>query len=261
MAVLALALFLLLGTATAAEYKPLPWHLADYHHHLPEVSDFGTLSIDVDIRGKIGEGDFLFLAPLWGHIGRNSFYFGMQTDMIDDTHNRVVGRGLLFSRWGPATTADARAAAGGWSTALTDAKSREGDFTSVRRGYAWTPGRYTFRLTVQGSGTSGGQWLALSMEDHQTGRRVPVGSLRFEDGTPARFGTRPVSFVEVYRRPPGTVASQPYSPPPLAVTMGPLVVNDRIRPRGGQTYIGAKVPQVAKVTEEVAGVRITLANP
>jgi hypothetical protein len=222
-----------LATASAEAWRPLPWHLLDHTWSYPPVPEFQQLSAQVEIAGRVGSGDHVYIAPLYGKVGGTAFYFGMQTDLGGK------GPGFIFSRWGAATREDGRPAPGGWVDALTDAQSGEGDFVGVRLSYPWTPGRYTFRLRAVPEGRV--QRLELEVFDHQRARLVDLGSLRTPSAA-AAFFSEPVAFVEIYgKRPPAGPVT------PFTVSFKPPLVNGSIQPSDGRSRTPAGVPPLARV--------------
>ena len=112
-------------------------------------------------------------------IGGVGTYFGLQTDVARPTAIGHVGQGtgLLFSRWGLCSVADAKPAADGW----LEAASHEGNFVGVRRSFDWGPGRFQARLSVVDT-DSHGDWFEFSTLNLETGRRRSAGCLRFPRG-------------------------------------------------------------------------------
>ncbi|CAA7612946.1 hypothetical protein [Magnetospirillum sp. UT-4] len=221
----------------------------NYIYSYPPVADFRTLAVDVTISPGLKQGDSVYIAPFRGTLGDSIFYFGLQTDLHQSATGRTVGKGIVFSRWGAVTADDARPVAGGWSEAQTHAESREGDFTGVRLPYAWTSGRYTFRMESRIASPLPGQWLDLSMHDHQSGRRVEIGSLRFPAPPPARLAGDPASFVEFY----ATLPRPPDRPgyvmlPTFDVTFTPPRVNGAITPIAGSVHSPRRVKSLGRVT-------------
>lgn len=240
------ALLLWVGPVTAEPWKKLPWHLADYYFHMPAIADFRTLSMDVEIQGDLRPGQYVYISPLNGKIGGAMFYFGMQTDLSRAKPQSQVGKGFIFSRWGGTRPEDGIPAAGGWIDSLTHQQSGEGDFVSARLAYDWQPGRYTFRLEARPQGD--GQWLDLSVTDHQRLRRLEIGSLRVPVAPPASFDPRPAAFVEIYGRPP----RHPDNPawlkaPDFSVRFSAPRVNGALMPEGGSVHQSTRVPPFARV--------------
>lgn len=251
----------LVSGAWAKSVKPLPWHLVDYFYQMPAVPDFRSLAITVDVQGRApAEGDFIFIAPLWGKIGNASFYFGMQTDLYHNATRRMAGPGFIFSRWGETTPEDARPEPGGWSAALTHAKSGEGDFVGVRLPYRWATGRYTFRIDARPDDGAVGQWLTLAVHEHLSGRRIAVGSLRFAVPFPGRTAPRPASFVELYARPAGQQLDA-YLPPRFSVVFGWPLFNNGVRPLLGEARHDPAVPSLADVRESGNGITVAVGSP
>jgi hypothetical protein len=243
--VLAVAAAFVAAAALAGEPRPMPWHLVDAAWPYPPVAEFRQLSAEVEIRGMPGER--VYIAPVYGRIGATPFYFGMQTSLGGR------GPGFLFSRWGPARRDDARPAAGGWAEALTDSQSGEGDFAGVRLPYAWTPGRYTFRL--QALPEADGRRVELEVFDHQRGRLVEVGALRFR-GSTAGFSPEAVGFVELYgaRPAPGPL-------PGFTVVLAPPLVNGAVMPADARWRTPAGVPPLARTSRAAASVVVEVGGP
>lgn len=242
---------MLLAVAMARPAAAQAWN---YFHALPEIERFHTLAIDVEIIGRLEPGDRVYVAPISGKLGGNGFYFGLQTDLHQSKAGKMTGKGLIFSRWGEVAPTDAQPAPGGWIEAQSHAQSREGDFAGVRLPYAWRAGKYTFRLETRSAAPLTGQWLDLAMDDHQQGRRVDIGSLRFPAALPARFDRRPASFVEFY----GSLPRHPTQPdlvvaPDFTIRFGPPRVNGAITPDGGTIHHSRRLPSLARVTPDAGG--------
>ncbi|MBF0326609.1 DUF3472 domain-containing protein [Magnetospirillum moscoviense] len=243
------ALLVAAGPAGAQEWKRLPWHLVDYFYRMPDIADFRTLSMEVEIQGRVEPGQYVYVAPLNGKIGGNMFYFGLQTDLYNGDTRKMMGKGFIFSRWGAAEAGDGKPGPGGWAEAMTHTQSGEGDFASVRLPYAWQPGRYTFRMEARPATPLPGQWVDLSVTDHARARRVEIGSLRFPTNAPARFDPMPASFVEIY----GKLPKDPARPgllvaPDFTVRFAPPLVNGGLSPLGGDVHQSSRVPPFARLT-------------
>jgi hypothetical protein len=230
------------ASAIAESWRPLPWHLVDHTWRYPPIPEFQQLSAQVDIRGQLGPGSNVYIAPLYGKIGTVPFYFGMQTDLGGK------GPGFIFSRWGQATRDDGHPAPGGWVDALTDSQSGEGDFAGVRLSYPWTPGLYSFRMRARPE--DGATRVELEVFDHQRGRLIDVGSLRFPTATTA-FSPDATGFVEIYgkRTPTGSVA-------PFSVTFKPPLVNGVVQPSDGRSWTPKGVPPLARTAKAADSVVI-----
>lgn len=227
----------------------------NYVQRMPRIEDFRTLAVDVEIGPGLEVGHRVYVAAAQGFVEQSGFYFGLQTDLHDSRSGKMVGKGIIFSRWGVAEAGDARPAPGGWVEAQIHAQSREGDFAGIRLPYAWTPGRYTFRLDSRSAAPALGQWFELSMHDHQTNRLVTVGALRFPAPAPARIDREIRSFVEFYGE---TLPRAPGRPdlvtaPRFTVRFGPPRVNGAILPTRGFLSDSRKYPSLAHVTAQPDG--------
>ncbi len=251
--VAAAALVLAAVGASAGSLEALPWHLVDYTYDFDPVGAFQSLDIDIDISGDTAPGHYLYVSPIWGKIGGAGFYFGLQTD-VSGHGGGDRGAGVIFSRWGAATTADARPAARGWAEALDDGHSGEGDFVGVRLPYAWGPGSYHFRLgTLAAAG--GGCWVDLEVRKRGAGEAVDAGSLRFRSCD--TFYPNPVSFIEIYALPPGTAPDRARLPH-TAIRIHPPVVNGFRLPLRASPHIPRGVPPLAAMTRDSDGLRAVL---
>lgn len=254
-ALLALAAVVLLAVPAFADgnWKPLPWHLVDYNHRLPETGPFRTLEIDMELSGDAEGGPPLYLSPLWGHIGKSGFYFGFLSDIFDLRQQKAVGKGIIFSRWGLGSEDDIRMPDGAWNYVGRKASSGEGDFLSVRRTYAWKPGKYTFLLRARTrAADSDGTWVDLLIFEHATGTWIDGGGLRFTDPTP-HLSQRVVSFVEVVQRRGEPRTAMPDPLPKLDIVIGPPLVNGTFEPLANRTQFSDRVPRILGVRTE-AGV-------
>lgn len=237
-------------------WAPAPWHLVDMWTHVNGPDTFQSLSIDVEVDGDVtqpGGGKLTYIAPIYGKINDNGFYFGMQTDV-----SRPGGavRGFLFSRWGRASTQDARVAAEGWSSALTAAQSGEGDFVGVRVAYPWSAGRYTFHLRpdrLDGDAT----WIGLTIHDHQTNDDIDVGSLRFP-GRQVVLDGAVASFVEIYGGDVINNLCRSRMPATGVTVLSRLLVNGQainLR-RDSSCYFSKDVPPLTSITRTVSKIAI-----
>lgn len=248
-----LAALIVTAAATAADatdWRPLPWHLIDHTYRIPPAARFHSLNMDVELTGTPATGDFLYVAPLWGEIGGNGFYFGLQTDIWDGHCPCYRGKGAIFSRWGRASLADARPAAAGWSEALDAAHSAENAYAGVRLPYGWRGGAYHFHLAAQDT-ADGGCWVDLTITEDASGRTDDVGSLHFPRCGPVM--PSPVSFVEVY----GRNAPAPPRIPTLTVRFHGPVVNGQPIVSAGSWYIPTGVPPVARPELEDDGMSVS----
>lgn len=245
------ALLLAAPAAVAAPqespWRAMPWHLMDWFHALPDGQPFRTVAIEMDVVQAPQEGDHIFLAVLAGQIGSQSFYVGLQTDLHDGRRRVNRGPGLIFSRWGGIAEAGARPPPEGWAVVPNPNTADEGDFISVRRAMEWGAGRYLFQLQARPLSPSqgraeAGMWVDLLVFDVQRQAWIDGGGLHF-DAPVATFRPRPVSFVEVYRLPPG---GGPHTLPPMDIVLRGPLLNGTLRPLGGRPHIPADVPPVAR---------------
>lgn len=226
----------------------------NYVQRMPRIEDFRTLAVDVEIGPGLNVGDRVYVAAAQGFVEQSGFYFGLQTDLHDSKAGKMVGKGIIFSRWGIADAGDARPAPGGWVEAQIHAQSREGDFAGIRLPYDWTPGRYTFRMEARSAAPLMGQWFDLSMQDHQRNRLVSIGALRFPSPAPARIEREIRSFVEFY----GALPRAPGQPdrvkaPSFTIRFGPPRVNGAILPTRSFLSDSRKYPTLARVTAQPDG--------
>lgn len=235
-----LAVALLAATATsgafARDLKRLPWHLMDYRYDLTQPQPFSSLAVTLDVKATPSEGDYFYLCALWGHIGENSFYLGLQTDVHNGLVRQFDGPGLIFTRWGSGDPADSRPASDGWVVPPNPNTPDEGLSISVRRPLNWTDGRYTFVLQKRPANPlTLSTWIDLLVFDHQTGRWIDGGGLRFPTRTPV-LSRNPVTFAELYgknRTMFPTPQDQARGFDPITLTIHPLIIDGKaVRPVG-----------------------------
>jgi hypothetical protein len=232
-----------------AQWKKLPWHLVDHYYRMPEIADFRTLSIDLDLQGHVEPGQFVYIAALNGKISGDLFYFGFQSDLWNTNQRKSAGKGIIFSRWGKADKADARPTAPGWAESLTDSQSGEGDFASIRLPFDWQQGRYVFRVETRSAAPRTGLWADLAVIDKDRNRRIDVGSLRFPATPPVGFDPLPASFVEIYGKLPRSATDpQVRVAPDFTVRFAPPLVNGAILPIGNDFHQSRRVPPLARLT-------------
>lgn len=230
--------------ADEPEYKRMPWHLVDLWWDLGAEVPFDSYSIDVEISQDVPSTTNLYIAPIGlGHLSGVAFYGGIQTQSDGYTRQdqklRKIGPGLLMSMWGERRLEAIRPSDGG----LLQSSGHEGDFVSVRRPYAWTAGRYTYRIVRMDRDRledQPGTWVGAFLESHQRGENVFIGALRFpkEELTLSR---KVASFVEVYgRRVPVEEIPQ------TVVTFSNLRVNgEAVAPRSVDAIYPEGVPDFA----------------
>lgn len=243
----ALALVILsFAPAKAADWKPMPWHLADIWWDFPaETGDFHMLSIDMEIAGQ-EVGDLpVYFAPIGlGKIDDAPFYAGLQSGAkLTDGSRGHLG---IFSRWQERDPAAMRVAPGGY----LESAGSEGDFISVRQPVAWHNGRYRVSLTVEvPQGTDPRPWVRGEVLELASGTRWQLGALRFPGGPQAYLGQSLTSFVEIFGR-----AVAPAAVPHFTVTFGNLRINDLpAAPTGGTVVYEEDVPPLAEIRTGAAG--------
>ena len=175
-----------------------------------------TLALEVTVVDDPGSGQpGLYFAPWNGTIDGTAFYFGLQTD-VSRPGVGGIGKGLIFSRWGPQTEADIRVAPGGFF----ESSDHEGSFVGVRLPYAWKAGTYTLGLARDG-GDAGGDWFRLDVT--REGTSTWAGSLRVaraDPSVPAKIDPDGIAFLEVYS---GATAADDVSDWHVAVVPDPGV--------------------------------------
>lgn len=253
-----------LGAAPSAQeekqYAPMPWHLVDIWWDLGHDTPFESLAVDVTISDDVPASVNLYIAPIGlAHLSKTPFYGGIQTQADGNTKKdqrlRTIGPGFLFSMWGERSLEAIRPADGG----LLQSSGHEGDFVSVRRPYAWTKGKYTYRLTRMDQVEIDGQphtWVGAFVYSHAKDENVFVGALRFK-GEKLVLDRKVANFVEIYgrRRP---VADIPH----VTVTFGSPVVNGKPvnNPRAEAIYPKG-VPDYAQAVAKEGSLVIAVGSP
>lgn len=231
--------------ADAKDIKGPPWHLVDLWWDLGRERPFQSYAIDVTIHDDVPADVNLYVAPIGiAHLSKTPFYGGLQTQA--DAHTkasrriRKIGRGLLMSMWGERSLDAIRPSIGGFC----QSSGHEGDFVSVRRGYEWTRGTYTYRVVRMDRQEADGNactWVAALLYAHEKDENVFVGALRFP-GDKLTLGRSVASFVEIYGRP-----IPPERIPKVTVTLGNLRVNGRaVRPEKVTAVYPENVPDYAE---------------
>lgn len=240
---------LLAGRADAAEtaWRALPWHLVDYHHKFPPTGAFRSVAIDMTLRGRVGADASLYVSPVWGKLGGTGFYFGLVSQLSGRQGRGLVGKGLLFSRWGSGTADDIRVPDAGWSYRGDKRTSGEGDYISVRQAFAWGEGRYSFALSARPEKAA--TWVNLSVTDRRTGRRIDGGGLRFP-GAGLTLERTLVSFVEIFPPHGKGKWAIPKSLPRLDVAFSPAVVNGAFGPVSHRVHFPKRVPRLVKIHDD-----------
>lgn len=116
--------------------------------------------------------------------------------MKQDRRLRKIGPGLLMSMWGQRSLDAIRPSIGGFC----QSSGHEGDFVSVRRPYAWEPGRYTYRVVRMDKEIVDNKpytWVGAFVYCHAKDENVFIGALRFP-GENLTLARKLASFVEIY---------------------------------------------------------------
>ena len=185
------------------DYARMPWHLVDIWWDVGQESKFQSYSIDVEIRQDVPEDVNLYIAPIGiAHLNKIPFYGGLQTQSDGNTKAdrrlRKIGRGTLMSMWGERSYDAIRPSVGG----LCQSSGHEGDFVSVRRPYAWTKGKYTYRVVKMDEEEVDGKphtWVGAFVYSHAKDENVFIGALRFPSSDLV-LSSGVASFVEIYGR-------------------------------------------------------------
>lgn len=238
-----------------AEHRPPPWHLVDIWWDMGQEFPFESFSIDVTISNDVPGDVNLYIAPVGlAKLSGTSWYGGLQTNADGytktDRRLRVIGRGLIFSMWGERSLDAIRPSLGGFC----QSSGHEGDFISVRRQYAWKPGRYTYKLTKKDREVIDGKphtWVGAFVVAPELDEHVFIGAMRFP-GENLVLGRNVANFVEIYGR------RIPLSKiPRTTVTFSNLQVNGQtvVKPKASAIY-PARVPDYAEARGENGAVVI-----
>lgn len=194
--------------AAQPKLPPQPWHLADiWWAFEEETPHFESLEVDVTIDRDVPSTCNLYIAPCGiASISGLDFYGGLQSNIngwASPTNQTRVhpGKGGIFSRWSrdkktPVGLDNVSVAA---PDCLVESAGYEGQFASVRRPFAWTQGKYTYRISKERTEIADDRtntWFACRITD-AAGQSHEIGSLRFE-GADFTFWARHAAFVEVY---------------------------------------------------------------
>lgn len=255
---------LLVGADPAAvaekRYGRMPWHLVDVWWDIGRNEPFESYSMDVEFSNDVPTTVNLYVAPIgWAMLGKNLFYGGIQTQVDGHTRKsrriRRIGPGFLMSMWGERSLDAIRPSVGGYC----QSSGHEGDFISVRRAYAWSKGKYTYKVVRMDTEQVAGKphtWVGAFVYSHQKDENVFVGALRFK-GEKLVLSRRLASFVEVYgpRRPAGEI-------PKVTVTLDNLRINGKAvqKPTATATYVKG-VPDYAEAVAKGRAVVITVGQP
>lgn len=246
--------------AVEDRYKKMPWHLVDIWWNLGQDAGFESYSVDVTISDDVPDDVSLYLSPIGiAHLSGTPFYGGIQTRTDGaskaDPKLKVLGRGLLLSMWNQRSTDAIRPADGGYF----QSSGHEGDFVSVRRPYAWTRGKYTYRVTRMDRALVDGKpetWVGAFVYSHDKNENIFIGALRFK-GENLVLDRQVASFVEIYgaRRPVSDI-------PKFSVTFGNLQLNGApvTHPRAEAVYPDG-VPDVADTKLGADGLTVEVGKP
>ncbi len=249
--------------------KPMPWHLGDMWWDIGEAAtkeEFQSLDLDFEIKGEVGPGVKLYIAPTGGSggVASQNFYGGLQTDSWmnrtlaepAEWQRRAIGRAAIFSTWDDRSLSSILPAPGGYF----DSAGHEGDFISVRNKVAWDQGRYTYRVCRLSTEEIAGKkraWIGAFVINHQSGQVAFVGALRLKQGDNLHLTKHLSAFVEIYGGRP-SFASLPYG---LEVTfMKPKVNGKTVAAAHAMEQFDPKLPDIM-FTEAVGGDGRKLDNP
>ncbi|MBA4191578.1 MAG: hypothetical protein C0467_26665 [Planctomycetaceae bacterium] len=197
-----------MAKAAGVKLPRYPWHVANIWWDLAgKTEHFDSLAIDVTIDRDVPATCNLYIAPVGvGFINGLQFYGGIQTNIngwaSKESRERVFpGKGAIFSRWSKdqKTPIGLDHVKGAGDDSLVESAGYEGEFTSVRRPFAWTKGTYTYEIVKDATEKKDGKphtWFRCQVKD-AAGKAHPVGSIRFE-GDDFTFWDRHSAFVEVY---------------------------------------------------------------
>lgn len=161
------------------------------------LPEFDGVEFDFTVTSPIEKQPGMYFQLYDANIGGVGQYFGLQSDVAEPTQRGHVGRGhgLLASRWGDCTPADAKIEKGGWM----ESASHEGKFVGVRHPFAWGPGEFHARLAIVASDKQG-DWFALRLTNVKTKQTTSAGSVRFPRGDrpQARLRNGGGTWVECY---------------------------------------------------------------
>lgn len=248
------------SAAPAREFRRMPWHLVDVWWNLGKDVPFESYSIDVEFSDDVSSDVNLYVAPVGlGHLSGTAFYGGIQTQCdgytAADRRLRKLGPGLLMSMWGQRSQDAIRPSDGG----LLQSSGHEGDFVSVRRPYAWSKGKYTYRVVRMDREEVDGKpftWVGAFCHSRARNENIFVGALRFPGENLSLKGSI-ASFVEIYGR------LRPVSDiPKLTVTFDNLRVNGKAVEKLSATAIYPNdVPDYAAAAAKGRGLEIVVGRP
>jgi hypothetical protein len=201
------------------------WRLVDVWWDLGKEQVFDSLGFDVTISDDFPPKADLFLAPIGlGYLNETPFQGGLQTLVETGSRGQArpgpMGPGLIFTLHAEHSIDAARPALCG----LRRSSGPEGDSVSVVRPYAWTKGKYSYRIKRQGREIIRGKpftWVQATLVRHHEHDELILGSLRFP-GEQLMLSRQLDSFVEIYT-PERTLGETPK----LSVTLENLQINGR----------------------------------
>lgn len=259
---LAFLLAILVSTAAFAEEKlpPPPWHLIDLWWDLGREEPLERYDVTFTVHDKLPDDVRVYIAPIGlGHLDGTPFYGGIQTRADGHTRKdqriRVLGRGILMSRWNERSLDAIRPPQGGHC----QSSGHEGDFISVRRPYEWSQGTYTYSVVGMDAETVDGKphrWYGVYVYAHAADEHIFAGALRFPGERPT-LKRSVASFVEIYgpRIPLGSI-------PKFRVSFDALSVNGkRIEKPGVVAVYPRRVPDYAVARVDAGRVLVTVGEP
>ena len=243
-----------------------PWHLVDVFYELKEVSNFKSLSIDVDISDSIPDSTALYIAPFGiGSINNHYFYGGIQTQADGFLHKPYhqnseaiskIGRGIIFSRWDQRSTDAIQLAPNGYASSNDD----EGDFISVRNKFHWGKGKYRLTLFATDKHVSVNDTICtfVGMEIYSYGNKTNqlAGYLAFP-GKELKLEKTLAIFVELY----GDKSSMS-DVPTCKIKLSNFKLNQQnMNPKKVSAIYDRKYPQWANATKDNETITIEIGKP
>jgi hypothetical protein len=243
-----------------------PWHLVDVFYELNEVSNFKSLSIDVEISDSIPESTALYIAPFGiGKINNHDFYGGIQTQadgFLDKPYHKSteaiskLGRGIIFSRWDQRSTEAIQLAPNGYAASNDD----EGDFISVRNKFHWGKGKYCLTLFTTDKKVLVNDTICtfVGMKIYSYRNKISklAGYLAFP-GTALKLDKTLAIFVELYGDT-ASIANVPY----CKIKLSNFILNQqKLKPKKVIAIYDRKYPQLANTTKNNESISIEIGKP
>lgn len=250
----------LIHAEDAPKIKQPPWHLVDIWWDTGKDWPFESYSIEATLHEAVPADVRLYIAPIGiAHLEKTPFYGGLQTQSDGNTKQdrrlRKLGPGLLMSMWGQRSLDAIRPSLGGFC----QSSGHEGDFVSVRRPYAWAPGRYTYRVVRMDKELVENKpytWVGAFVYCHAKDENVFIGALRFP-GENLTLGRKLASFVEIYGP-----AIPIQNIPKATITFGNLRVNglpvENVR---ASAHYPPEVPARANTTAQRGLLEVRIGEP